>query len=96
VAEYDYFELVGVYYALRYYIQCNISVLVAFNVIMCRIWPGRHFLPGSKSEYLDVLFAGSKYEPSIISLHVQISYGICAWIIGCQYFYRQPSASYRQ
>jgi len=34
-------------------------------------WPGRHFQPGGKSEYLDVLFAGSGYEPSVICLHVQ-------------------------
>jgi len=49
---------------------------------------GRHFLPGSKSEYLDVLFAESEYEPSVICLLVKISYGMCAWIIGCPYFYR--------
>jgi len=36
-----------------------------------RAWPGRHFQPGSKSEYLNVLFAGSGYEPSIICLLVK-------------------------
>jgi len=34
-------------------------------------WPGRHFQHGSKSENLDVLFAGSGYEASIICLHVK-------------------------
>ena len=39
--------------------------------IIFRELPGRHFLPGTKSEYLDVLFAGSEYEPNIICLHVK-------------------------
>jgi len=26
----------------------------------------------------------------------KISYGMCAWIIGCPYLYGQPSAFYRQ
>jgi len=33
--------------------------------------PGRHFLPGTKFEYLDVLFAGSGYELSTICSHVK-------------------------
>src|SRR6218665_3516224 len=37
-----------------------------------------------------------EYEPSIICLHVKISYSMCAWIIGCPYFCMPPSALYRQ
>jgi len=42
-----------------------LDFLMAFS----REWLGRHFQPGSKSEYLDVLYAGSGYEPIIICLH---------------------------
>jgi len=38
---------------------------------MTKAWPGRHFQPGSKSEYLDVLLARSEYETSVICLHVK-------------------------
>ena len=39
--------------------------------MLIRELPGRHFTPGSKSEYLDVIFARSEYEPSIICLHIK-------------------------
>jgi len=35
---------------------------IPWTVLFIRAWPGRHFQPGSKSEYLDVLFARSRYE----------------------------------
>ena len=58
-------------------------ILICINIWE---WSSRHFLPNSKSEYLDVLFAGSEYEPSIILYRrKKISYGKCAWIIGCRY-----------
>jgi len=37
----------------------------------CRDRPGRHFLTSTKSEYLDVPFAGSGYEPSTICLDIK-------------------------
>jgi len=45
-----------------------------------REWPGRHFLPGSKSEYVDVPFAGSEYETGIVCLHVKKL--VMAWVPG--------------
>ena len=40
-------------------------------MIFGRAWPGRHFQLSSKFKYLDVLFTGSEYKPSVICLLVK-------------------------
>jgi len=51
-----------------------------FATLICMAWPGRHFQPDSKSEYLDVLFAGTGYEHQLFT-GKKISNGMCAWVI---------------
>ena len=54
-----------------YTVSLNVPLEIIYPLLKCREWPGRRFQPRSKSEYLDVLFAGRRNEPSIICLHVQ-------------------------
>src|SRR6218665_2856094 len=61
--------------------------------IVCRVYI---LSTGHQIQVFRCTICEFEYEPSIICLHVKISYSMCAWIIGCPYFCMPPSALYRQ
>ena len=68
---------------------------IMWTNVLSRESPGRHFLPREQIRVFGCTICRIRVRTEYYLFTCKnISYGMCAWIIGCLYFYRQPSASY--